>query len=214
MFEVVRLGGARRARSYRGAKRAEAASSKEALMRKTTRLVGMVAAAALALSACSGGAGGGGSSDGGPVTLSLVWWGNDERAAMYKKAVTVFEKKNPGIKVNANFGDYKSYWKSRSTEAAARALPDVMQFDQTNLVEYAQNGQLLDLKPFVDKSIKLSGIDPLKVEAGAAEGQQVGIPVGTSTRPCSSTSPSRPRPASSRWRRATPGRTSLRGSRR
>lgn len=151
-------------------------------MRHKTRplTAGIAAAVTLTLSA-SLAACGGSSADDGDVTLNLVWWGDDTRADMYAEAAKAFEAKHPDIDVKTAFGDYKSYWTSRSTEAAGRSLPDVMQVDQTNLVEYSRNGALLDLSPYVGKTIKTDGIDEIKVSAGEIDDKQFGVPVGTST---------------------------------
>jgi multiple sugar transport system substrate-binding protein len=60
------------------------------------RLAAATAAAALLLSGCAGNATG--SADE-PVTLRLVWWGNDVRAAATEDAVALFEEQYPNITV-------------------------------------------------------------------------------------------------------------------
>lgn len=151
--------------------------------RFTRGLMAIGAVAALALTACSSGnTPTSGSSEGGDVTLDIVWWGNDDRAARYNEAIDLFEEANPTITVNANFSDWSGYWTARATEAAGRSLPDVMQMDLSYLAEYSENGQLLDLATYTgDGTIDLSGFDENLVASGALNGQQVGIPTSTNT---------------------------------
>ncbi|NKF31282.1 sugar ABC transporter substrate-binding protein, partial [Pseudomonas sp. BGM005] len=107
-------------------------------MTHTARLLGIVAAGSIAVGALAGcsSSGDADAAASGPITLEIAWWGNDTRAAMYEEAIDLFEAEYPDITVKSTFGDFSSYWDSRSTQAAARNLPDVMQFDQANLVEY------------------------------------------------------------------------------
>lgn len=152
-------------------------------MTHTARLLGIVAAGALAvgtLAGCSGSSSGD-EAGSGPVTLEIAWWGNDSRAAMYEEAIDLFEAEYPDITVKSTFGDFSSYWDSRSTQAAARDLPDVMQFDQANLVQYGLNGALLDLSPYVGEQIDVSGMDDVVINAATVDGTQYGVPVGTGT---------------------------------
>lgn len=154
-------------------------------MKHTARIAGVALAATLsmgALAACSGGGGDAGAeASDEPVTLELVWWGNDSRAEMYQEAIDVFEEEHPNITVNGNFADFPSYWNARSTEVAARALPDVMQFDQANLIQYGTKGALLDLSPYLGEQLDLSTMDDVIAKAGEIGGTQVGAPVGTGT---------------------------------
>jgi len=154
-------------------------------MKHTARLLGIVAAGAIAVGVLAGCSGSGdGDGDGaapGPVTLDLAWWGNDSRAAMYEQAIDLFEAEHPHIAVNGTFGDFSSYWDARATQAAARNLPDVMQFDQANLVEYGKNRALLDLSPYLGEQIDVSGIEDVVIEAATIDGTQYGMPVGTGT---------------------------------
>ncbi len=155
-------------------------------MKHTARIAGVALVATLAagaLAACSGSGTSGTPAETSdePVTLEMVWWGNDSRAEMYQEAIDAFEEEHPNITVNGNFADFPSYWNARSTEVAARALPDVMQFDQANLIQYGTKGALLDLAPYVGEQVDLSTMDDVIVKAGEISGAQVGVPQGTGT---------------------------------
>lgn len=163
-------------------------------MRQTTiRTLGVAAAAALLLSACGNGDTGNGGTgadptngtgNGGentPVTLNFTWWGNDDRASRYNEAIALFEDEYDWITVNGTFVDWDGYWTARSTEAAGRSLPDVLQFDLSYMSEYSENGHLLDLAPYIGEQIDLSGFDDALVQSGALDGAQIGIPTSTNT---------------------------------
>ena len=140
--------------------------------------VALGAGSAVALSAC----GGGGSSAGqtgsaaNPVTINYTWWGNDDRAERTRKAIALFESKNPDIKVNGNFTDFAGYWQKRATEAAGGGLPDVMQWDLSYLRDYAQRNQLLDLGTL---KVSTDAFDKTLLPSGQVRGKQYGIPTST-----------------------------------
>ncbi len=151
-------------------------------MKHTARLLGIVGAGALAvgtLAGCSGTADEG--AGGERVTLDLAWWGNESRAAMYEEAIALFEAEYPDITVNGTFADFSSYWDLRATQAAARGLPDVMQMDQANLVQYGLNGALLDVSPYLGEQLDTSAMEDVVIEAATVDGVQYGVPVATGT---------------------------------
>ena len=159
------------------------------MKRTLWKTAAVAAVAALALTACS--SGGSGSTeptasstgpDTSPVTLNFTWWGNDDRADRYNQALALFKEKYPYITVQTSFAAFPDYWTARSTEAAGRALPDVMQFDLSYLREFNQNGQLLDLQKYVDNgTIDLSGFDDTLTKAGVLDDKMIGIPTSTNT---------------------------------
>jgi multiple sugar transport system substrate-binding protein len=157
------------------------------MKRYTLKAVGLAATAALALAACSGGdaetpAEGAATADpNADVTLNFTWWGNDDRAARYEQALDLFTEEHPNITVQTSFQDFPNYWTARSTEAAGRALPDVMQFDLSYLREYTENGHLLDLTDYLGDAIDTAQIDEALLASGELDGTQVGIPTSTNT---------------------------------
>jgi multiple sugar transport system substrate-binding protein len=159
------------------------------MKRTLWKTAAVAAVAALALTACSSGGSGDAEPtatttgpDTSPVTLNFTWWGNDDRAARYNDALALFKEKYPYITVQTSFAAFPDYWTARSTEAAGRALPDVMQFDLSYLREFNQNGQLLDLQEWVDNgTIDLSGFDDTLTKAGVLEDKMIGIPTSTNT---------------------------------
>ncbi len=124
----------------------------------TTVAIGSASAAALA--ACGSPAASQTGTAENPVTINYTWWGNDDRAERTRKAIALFEGKNPDIKVNGNFTDFAGYWQKRATEAAGGGLPDVMQWDLSYLRDYGQRNQLLDLGTVKIDTLSLREIPP------------------------------------------------------
>ena len=142
----------------------------------TTVAIGTASAAAL--SACGNGSGSSGQTGSAdkPVTINYTWWGNDDRAERTRKAIALFESKNPDIKVNGNFTDFAGYWQKRATEAAGGGLPDVMQWDLSYLRDYGQRNQLLDLGTV---KINTDAFEKSLLPSGQIKGKQYGIPTST-----------------------------------
>lgn len=147
---------------------------------KRTAMRGLAAAAvgSLALTACGSGDGG---DDGGRVTLNFTWWGADERANRYERAIELFEEQHPNIRVQTSFADFPNYWTQRSTDATGGNLPDVLQMDTSYIQEYANNGLLYDMSEFEGEQLDISTIDENVLEAGVVNEQRVGIPLSTNT---------------------------------
>jgi multiple sugar transport system substrate-binding protein len=160
--------------------------------RTTTRtaavqITALAAASALALSACGGGSAASSSEEAAPVAtdrdieLSLVWWGDDDRASRYEEAVKLFEEKHPNIDVSTQFQAWDDYWTTRTTEAAGQTLPDVLQMDLAYIHQYASNNQLLDLSSQVGVNLETGDYDETLLGSGAVNDGQYGIPTSTNT---------------------------------
>ncbi|QOR70123.1 extracellular solute-binding protein [Ruania alkalisoli] len=156
------------------------------------RLSGVAAVAAtgsLVLAACSGGSdtAGGEPGSGGTVdpeqeiTLTVTWWGNDDRAERYEAAIDLFEEEYPNITVQPAFQAWPDYWTARATEAAGQSLPDVFQMDLSYISEFGSRGQLLDLTPYIGGELDMSEMSDSLLASGQLGGEQLGIPQSTNT---------------------------------
>ncbi|MFZ3571707.1 extracellular solute-binding protein [Streptomyces sp. BH097] len=143
-----------------------------------------VAALGLTAAGCGGDGGSGAAGDAeGPATLRFAWWGGEPRAVKIKKAIALFEKKNPKIKIKPEFTDYQAFWEKFQTQASGGNPPDVFLNSVAFLAKYDKRGVLLDLKSQVD-----AGNLSLKQFRGGVEtagqvsgGKQVAVPVGANT---------------------------------
>ncbi|MGU3643804.1 ABC transporter substrate-binding protein [Microbacterium sp. C23T] len=141
----------------------------------------LTAGAALVLSGCSGGA----SDDAAAfdpdekVTLDFAFWGNDDRATRYNDLIAAFNEEYPNITINTSFTDFPSFWEKRQTEAAGGGLPDVFQFSDSYLRQYAESGNLLDLADVSDY-IDTTTFEESLLGTGALDGVQYSLPTGYS----------------------------------
>ena len=130
------------------------------------------------VSACSSSGGG----SGGKQSIRFVWWGNQDRATATQQAVALFEKQNPNIKVSTEFSSYNSYVQKLTTQiVGGGGAPDVIQLDRPTFGEYVQKHALLDLTPYVGKSLNLSDIASELLSGEKADGDQYAIPSGQTT---------------------------------
>lgn len=113
------------------------------------------------------------------VTLNFAFWGNDVRSSYYKQAFALFEKKYPNITINSSVTDFPSFWQKRQIEAAGGNLPDVMQFDYSYLRQFARNGFLLDLDPYLGNVIQTGAIPASVLKTGVVDNKTIALTVGT-----------------------------------
>jgi multiple sugar transport system substrate-binding protein len=135
------------------------------------------AATTMGLGACAPGSQGGGSQaggqQGGATNLALAWWGNPTRNKNTDAMIAEYMKANPDVKIEAQPGEFSSYWDKLATQTAGGQAPDIIQMDMNYISEYGSRGALLDLKD-VDTSKFVEGT----VESGRINDKLVGINAG------------------------------------
>ena len=130
----------------------------------------------------------GGCSDPGPptdsagVTLSVFWWGDQERAERTEAALALYSTRYPGVRFKITWQGEAGYYDRLATQAVGGNAPDLFQIDDTRLADYAERGLLLDLSA----AVAAGRIDVTRFPAGLADygrvdGRTVGVPAGTST---------------------------------
>ncbi|MGL3151587.1 ABC transporter substrate-binding protein [Microbacterium sp. A82] len=149
--------------------------------KRSLAAVALATGAALALAGCAGG-GNEPAAEFDPdeeVTLDLAFWGNDVRADLYNEAIAAFNEEYPNITVNSTFLGFPEFWEKRQTEAAGKNLPDVMQFDYSYLRQYAENGLLLDLDPYLGDVIQTEPLTESALTIGVVADATYALPTGT-----------------------------------
>ncbi|MGV8881484.1 MAG: ABC transporter substrate-binding protein [Rhodoglobus sp.] len=139
----------------------------------------VVAATALALTGCAPAAPASSYDPDAKVTLNFTWWGNDDRAERYNTLIEKFNEEYPNITINGTFTDFPSYWEKRQTEAAGGGLPDVWQFSDSYLRQYAEPGFLLDLET-QSEYIDFDAFEESLRQTGQLNDTQWSLPTGYS----------------------------------
>lgn len=160
-------------------------------VRKKTALW-MLVALLFILPACSGGGSTGGASNGGgndkpaqeskgkkdTTTLRIAWWGGDKRHEYTQQIVDKYQELNPNVKIDVEYAAFDDYWKKLAPQAAANQLPDIVQMDISYIVQYAKNGQLEDLTPYMGNQIKIDDVNENVISTGKINDVQYGVPTG------------------------------------
>jgi len=118
------------------------------------------------------------SSKDGKVTLRIAWWGSEPRHDYTMKIIELYEKQNPNVKIEAEYAAWDDYWKKLAPQAAANELPDIVQMDLSYFSQYAENGQIADLTPYIGNEIKTDDIAGNIIDGGKIGDKVYGINAG------------------------------------
>ncbi|TDE88795.1 extracellular solute-binding protein [Occultella glacieicola] len=153
-------------------------------MRTTRRqflTMASMGAAGLGLASCSRGDtgdGGGGDASGDGTSLTFTWWGNPVRNENTTNAIAAYLDENPDVSIEAQPGEWASYWDRLATQTAGNTAPDVIQMDMAYISEYGGRGALLDLDEYgLDTSDFLEGT----ADSGVIDGTNYGVNAGINT---------------------------------
>lgn len=117
-------------------------------------------------------------SNGGTVTVRWAYWGGESRVKISQDAIDLFEKANPGIKVNPEVsGGAGDHFVKVDTQLAGGAGPDIIQMGG-NINDYVKKGVLLPLEKYSGSLLNTSVIDPSAIESGTIDGHLYGVSTG------------------------------------
>lgn len=104
------------------------------------------------------------------VTIRVAWWGGQERHDMTIEAIELFEAEYPHINVEPEYTSWDGYWERLSTQAAGSNLPDVINMDNSRLMEYSSRELLVDLQPLIDNGhINMDDVEDVYQDINVAE---------------------------------------------
>ena len=117
--------------------------------------------------------------DGEKITLRMCWWGNDSRHKVTLAAIEEYEKRNPNITIDAEYGGKEGYRQKYATQLAGGMAPDIVTIDAPWVAEFYQEGDffvdlyqykdLVDLEQFDENFLR----DYMEME-----GKLTGLPAG------------------------------------
>jgi oligogalacturonide transport system substrate-binding protein len=141
----------------------------------TKRLITSVATVALTLAL-------GGVAMAQDKTIRFAWWGGDDRHEPTLKVIQMFEAKNPGIKVKAEYAGWTGYQERLTTQFAGGAEPDIMQINWAWLALFSKNGDgFYDLNKVKDK-LNLGDFPKATLDDMTVKGKLNAMPMGFTAR--------------------------------
>lgn len=115
----------------------------------------------------------------GTVDLRVAWWGATGRDEKYLAIIEEYESRNPNISITPEYQGWADYWGKMATMVAARNLPDVHQYTNNQLGEYAAKGAVVSLEPYIDSGvIDLDNWNMTMVDSGRIDGDLVAVTIG------------------------------------
>lgn len=128
------------------------------------RRAAMLAGTALAATAAQAG------------TVKYMMWDSIQLPA-YRQCAADFEKKHPGIRIKVSQAGWGDYWTALSIGFIADSAPDVFVNHPSKYPEFARNGLLVDLAPWIRRDgLDLAQYTPGLVPVWQRDGRQYGLP--------------------------------------
>ena len=116
------------------------------------------------------------------IVLRFLWWGSDSRHKATLDAIKLFEEKNPGIKIKAEYGGTDGYFQKLSTQLTGNTAPDIMQVDYIWLFNFSKSGDgFYDINQLKDE-FNLANYSEEDLSYTTINGKLNAIPVGMNGR--------------------------------
>jgi multiple sugar transport system substrate-binding protein len=113
------------------------------------------------------------------LPLRIAWWGSQLRHERTIRVLQAFEKENPGVTIDYEFGGWNDYWTRVTTMAAGNNLPDIIQQDYQYLTEWESRGLILSLDEYERSGVlDFSGVTDGALEGGRTGGSLFGVSLG------------------------------------
>lgn len=108
------------------------------------------------------------------TTVSMRLW-DDQVAKAYDQSFAAFEKKNPDIKVKITVVPWADYWTKLRTDIAGKNIDDIFWVNGGNFVDYAKNGDLMNITKVLGKSAQKDWA-PSVIKQYSLNGSLWGVP--------------------------------------
>lgn len=112
------------------------------------------------------------------VNLRFMWWGGEARHKATLAAIDLYMKKNPNVKINAEYGGVEGYLQKLITQLVGKTAPDIIQIDSTWVPELSAQGDFfVDLK--TQKVVNSSSFEDVFLKQFCYVGNKlIGLPTG------------------------------------
>ncbi|MCM2293138.1 ABC transporter substrate-binding protein [Allorhizobium sp. BGMRC 0089] len=113
--------------------------------------------------------------------MRFLWWGSKERNDRSYKAMAAYKALHPDVSIEGEGFGWDNYWTRLATQTAGGNAPDIIQMDYRYLFEYARRGTLLDLNPYMGKSLKIEDFGASNIDPGKVNGKLYGVNLGVNS---------------------------------
>jgi len=116
------------------------------------------------------------------TVLRFAWWGGSARHEATLKALALFERRHPGVRVKAEYMGFNGYLERLTTQIAGRSDPDVMQINWAWLAMFSKRGNgFADLRQHAAQ-LDLGQLSAEDLAYGEVAGKLNALPVSFSAR--------------------------------
>lgn len=116
------------------------------------------------------------------TVLRFAWWGGGARHEATLKAIAEFERRNPGLKIKAEYMGFNGYLERLTTQIAGGSEPDVMQINWAWMAMFSKRGNgFADLNAYRSQ-LALDQFSADDLASGMVAGKLNALPVGFSAR--------------------------------
>lgn len=113
--------------------------------------------------------------------IRVAWWGTQARHNATIEALDLYAAEH-NVTFSYEYTSWDSYFENLATQSVGNDLPDVIQMSMDNIIKYSQNGQIVDLGPYVsDGTIDTANVDEANLDAGSVDGVMTGYISGVNS---------------------------------
>lgn len=114
--------------------------------------------------------------------FQLQWWGSQNRHERTIATIEKFLEEHPDYDITYEFVGWGDYWTSLATKAAGGNLPDVIQQDYARFYQFAEDGLIVPLDPYIEAGlIDLSNVPDDAIAGGRIGGDLYALSLGTNS---------------------------------
>lgn len=112
-------------------------------------------------------------------SMSVMWWGSQNRHDRTIRAIELYMERNPGVEVTYEFAGWSDYWTKATTMAAGGRLPDIMQNGYAPISDWIDKGLIDPWDDSIEAGlIDLSDVPEAAVQGGRFDGLLYGFSLG------------------------------------
>lgn len=112
------------------------------------------------------------------ITLRFSWWGGESRHEATLKAIELYEKENPNVKIEGEYAGWDGYQEKQTTQMSGGTEADIMQVNWNWLTLFSKDGEgFYDINNLKDQ-IDLSNYSQDQLDLTTLNGKLNAIPIG------------------------------------